>query len=444
MELKQIVFIPVFLMAVGGFAWTVSRLVQYFRLTKPEHRLDKIPERVWDTLYLGIGQVKILRFSVAGALHATIFWGFMVITFGTGEMAIDGIFGTERIFSFLGPIYDGLMIFGDVFAGLIIVAAVIFLGRRYITRPRRFTAPEMKPSSRQDATRVLVLTMLLMISLLAMNVGYLLEKGTAAEGIYPISSALSGLFSDMGADSIHLLHEAGWWVHILLVLLFLNFLPYSKHFHVMLSLPNVFFRNLENPGGLKNNAAITREVRTMLDPNSDPYASPAEGELAEAIGRFGVKDLQDLSWKTLMDAYTCTECGRCTSVCPANTTGKKLSPRKLFIDVRQRMKNIGPELVKNPEYSDGKSLFDFITPEEIWGCTTCGACIQECPVEISHVPLIVEMRQYLVMEESKAPAALSMMLSNIQNNGAPWAMSASSRFDWANDLDMPAHLVAKA
>jgi heterodisulfide reductase subunit C len=336
------------------------------------------------------------------------------------------------------------MIFGDVFAGLIIAAAVIFLVRRYITRPQRFTAPEMKPSSRKDATRVLVLTMLLMISLLAMNVGYLLEKGAAAEGIYPVSSALSGLFAGMGMDSIHLLHEAGWWVHILLVLLFLNFLPYSKHFHVMLSLPNVFFRNLRNPGGLKNNAAITREVKVMMDPNADPYAAPAEGGTVEAIGRFGVKDLQDLSWKTLMDAYTCTECGRCTSVCPANTTGKMLSPRKLYIDVRQRMKTIGPELVKNPEYSDGKSLFDFITPEEIWGCTTCGACMQECPVEISHVPLIVEMRQYLVMEESKAPAALSMMLSNIQNNGAPWAMSASSRFDWANDLEMPSHLVAKA
>lgn len=445
MTAKQVAFSVVFLIAVGFFIWTVSKLLKYFKLTKSENRLDQIPKRLINTLVLGIGQVKILRFSVAGALHATIFWGFMIITFGTAEMAVDGIAGTERIFSFLGPVYTSIVAVGDIFAGLIIIAAIIFLGRRYITKPARFNAPEMKPSSRTDATRVLVLTMLLMVSLVAMNIGYILEFGDAAEGFYPFSYAIKGLFAGMGPDAIHILHETGWWIHIGLVLLFLNFLPYSKHFHVMLSLPNVFFKNLEAPGKLKNNAVITKEVTAMMDPNIDPYAAPVEGAVAEEIGRFGVKDLKDLSWKTLMDAYTCTECGRCTSVCPANTTGKKLSPRKIFIDVRHRMKEMGPELVKNPEYSDARSLFDYITPEEIWGCTTCGACMQECPVEISHVPLIIEMRQYLVMEESKAPAAIGMMLTNIQNNGAPWAMSSSTRFDWAREIEMPGHLVgAKA
>ncbi len=442
MTLKQGIFIFVFLIAVGFFAWTVSKLLKYFKLTKSESRLDQIPKRLINTLVLGIGQVKMFRFSVAGGLHATIFWGFLVITFGTAEMAFDGILGTERLFSFLGPVYDGIMIFGDVFAGLIVAAAIIFLGRRYITKPKRFTAAEMKPSSRTDATRVLLLTMALMLSLLAMNIGYLLQAGPAAEGIYPVSSALKGLFAGMGPDAIHILHETGWWIHILLVLLFLNVLPYSKHFHVMLSLPNVFFRNLEAPGKINNNAVVTKEVRQMMDPNFDPYAAPVEGAPVEEVAQFGVKDLKDLSWKTLLDAYTCTECGRCSSVCPANTTGKKLSPRKIFIDVRHRMKVMGPELVKDPSYTDARSLFDYITPEEIWGCTTCGACMQECPVEISHVPLILEMRQYLVMNESKAPVAISMMLNNIQNNGAPWAMSASSRFDWAKEVEMPGHLVS--
>ncbi len=439
---KQVAFSIVFVIAVGFFLWTVAKLVKYFKLTKDENRLDQIPKRLINTLVLGIGQVKIFRYSVAGALHATIFWGFMIITFGTAEMAFDGLLGTERLFKFLGPVYTGIVALGDIFGGLIIVAAIVFLGRRYITIPKRFVAPEMKPSSRTDATQVLVLTMLLMVSLVAMNIGYILEKGDDAAGFYPFSYAVKGLFAGMGPDAIHILHESGWWIHIGLVLIFLNFLPYSKHFHVMLSLPNVFFRNLEAPGKLKNNAVVTKEVKQMMDPNFDPYAAPAEGAVVEEVAQFGVKDLKDLSWKTLLDAYTCTECGRCTSVCPANTTGKKLSPRKIFIDVRHRMKTQGPELVKNPEYADGKSLFDFITPEEIWGCTTCGACMQECPVEISHVPLIVEMRQYLVMNEAKMPAAIGMMITNIQNNGAPWAMSASTRFDWSQELEMPSHLRA--
>jgi heterodisulfide reductase subunit C len=440
---KQVVFIFVFLIAVAFFCWTVWKLIRYFKLTKPESRTDQIPKRLASLLVVGFAQSKILRFSIAGILHATIFWGFIVITFGTAEIALDGLFGTERIFGFLGPIYDVIMVSGEVFAALIIVAVIAFLGRRYITKPRRFVAPEMKPSSRNDATRVLLLTFLLMASLLAMNIGYVLENPNSTVGFFPVSEALKGLFAGMGETGIHILYETGWWTHILLVLVFLNVLPYSKHFHVMLSLPNVFLKNLEAPGKLKNNATITKEVKMMMDPNANPYAAPAEGEPVEEIGRFGVKDVKDLTWKTLLDAYTCTECGRCTSVCPANITGKKLSPRKLFIDVRHRMKDVGPELVQNAEFTDNKSLFDYITPEELWACTTCGACMQECPVEIAHVPLIVNMRQYLVMEEAKAPAAINMMLTNIQNNGAPWAMSASTRFDWANDVEMPGHLVAR-
>jgi len=432
MPAKQIAFIVTFLISTGLFAFTAIRILKIIGISQKQPvRTDKILHRSLHTLKVAIAQVKILRKPVAGTLHALTFWGFIVITAGTIEMMIDGIAGTERIFGFLGPAYSFMTASGEIFAALIILAGVIFLCRRYFTKPKRFTSPEMKPSSRTDATVIIMMILLLMFSLLGMNAAYL-EIATKVDGTFPVSQAIIAAGFQFG-DSKDLLHEVCWWIHIGLVLLFLNILPYSKHFHVILSVPNVFFRSLEPAGKLPLDMAVAKEVKQML---SDPYGAPPAAESASVPQRFGIRDVEDASWKNIVDSYTCTECGRCSSVCPANITGKKLSPRKLFIDLRQRVSKKGPMLIKNRSHDDGKRIFDWITPEELWACTTCGACMQECPVDIEHVPFIVSMRQYLVMEESAAPAALNSMFQNIENNGAPWAMSASSRFDWANGIEM--------
>jgi ferredoxin len=441
MELKQIIFIVMFLVAVGMFGYTAWRIWSYFKLTKKTARFDQIGKRTVHMLMVAFGQTKILRKATAGILHALVYWGFMVITVGTLEMVIDGFTGAHRSLGILGPVYDVVTASGDVFAAIILISCVMFLWRRYITKPKRFIAPEMKPKSRMDATVILSMIMMLMISLIGMNMAYVqhmrgVQEFYAAnnmgelkiEGIYPVSQALLSVIT-IPHSAVHLVHEINWWIHIFLVLAFLNILPLSKHFHVMLSIPNVFFHRLEPAGQLDSMPSITNEIKVMLGlPDApDPSTLPPPS-------RFGVKDVEDVTWKSLMDSYTCTECGRCTASCPANITGKKLSPRKIFIDLRARMSEKGPGLVKDAKFDDGKSLFDRITPEELWACTTCGACMAECPVDIEHVPLIVDLRRYLVMEESKAPAALNSMFTNIENNGAPWAMPASARFDWANEI----------
>lgn len=436
MTTKQIAFIIYTLLSLGFFGYTCYRLWQLFKLTKLDtNRFDQVGKRINHTLKIAIGQFKILRKPVAGTLHALVFWGFIVITIGTAEMIVDGIFGTERVLAFLGIGYDIITASGEIFAAIILVAGSIFLIRRYITKPKRFEAPEMKPKSRMDATVIIFLIFLLMFSLIGMNMAwYRLGEMFSVDvpGAFPVSAMLTGLISGMDLGTLHTFHEVNWWIHIALVLAFLNILPYSKHFHVLLSVPNVYFKNFSPAGRLSNMEAVMNEVKSFMDPSA---AAAPEADMGEPE-RFGIKDIEDISWKTLFDSYTCTECGRCTDVCPANITGKKLSPRKLFIDVRARMTKKGPEKVKNPEFDDGKSLLDYITPEELWGCTTCGACMQECPVEIEHVPLIVDMRRYLVLEESSAPMELMSMFQNIENNGAPWAMAASARFDWANELEM--------
>jgi heterodisulfide reductase subunit C len=276
-----------------------------------------------------------------------------------------------------------------------------------------------------------------MISLLGMNTGYVGNKlltGETVHGIFPVSSVLAGLFPGLSKESFKLQYEISWWTHILLIFLFANILPYSKHFHVFMSVPNVFLSRLDPLGKLPNMENVTREVRIMMDPNSALAAAPA-GIPPE---RFGVKDAEDVSWKNYLDSLSCTECGRCTSVCPANITGKKLSPRKVMMDLRARMKEKGPLMVKNGrDYTDNKSLLrDLISEEEIWACTTCNACAKECPININHPTLIVDMRRYLVMEEASAPGELKAVFSNIENNGAPWQYSAEDRLLWAKDLEI--------
>lgn len=431
MSIKSVIFLIALLLTTGIFAWTVRRLVAYFRLTRPAFKVDRIGERIKITLEVALGQSKIFRLPIAGLLHALVFWGFLVITVGSIEMVIDGLFGTHRALGSLGLLYDVITGSGDVFAYVVLFSILIFIIRRLFLHIRRFKGEEMKPVSKYDANLALSIIGLLMVSLIGMNIGYLGTGGT--EGVYPVSIALTPWFAQgMDAARMHLFHEINWWAHILLIFLFANILPYSKHFHVFMSMPNVFLSRLEPLGYLPNMENVMQEVRLMMDPSA-PVPEPT-GEVL----RFGVKDVEDSSWKNYADALTCTECGRCTAVCPANITGKRLSPRKIFIDLRARMKEKGPGLVREGRsFDDGKALLgDYISTEELWACTTCNACAQECPLNINHPTLILDMRRFLVMEEAAAPSGLNSMFTNIENNGAPWQYSPEDRLQWAENLTM--------
>ncbi len=396
-----------------------------------------IGKRINVMLSVAFGQTKIFRKPVIGFFHALVFWGFCVILLGSIEMVIDGLAGTEKVLKLLGPVYDIIMASGDIFALLVAISIVIFLSRRLFFHIRRFEGIEMKRLSHIDANIALSIILLLMLSLLSMNIGYIKYmsiNGGAIYGVYPVSAFIARLTSGNSSETFRLVYEGSWWTHILLIFLFANILPYSKHFHVFMSVPNVFLSRLDPLGKLPNMDSITREVKLMLDPAS-AFATTAADTPVE---RFGVKDAEDASWKNYFDSLACTQCGRCTSVCPANITGKKLSPRKIMMDLRARMKEKGPLMVKNGrDFNDNRSLLrDYISEEEIWACTTCNACAKECPININHPTLIVDLRRYLVMEEASAPGELKAVFSNIENNGAPWQYSAEDRLLWAKDLEM--------
>lgn len=439
MTTSQFVFTVLLVTSFFLFGYTFMKIMRVLMAAKKTDRFDKTGERFQTTLLVAFGQSKILRKPFAGLLHAIVWWGFLVITIGTIEMMIDGVAGTSRVLGALGAVYSIITASGELFAALILIAVLLFLGRRYITKPGRFTAPEMKPASKTDATIILVLIFALMVSLLLMNIGYI-NTNHPYEGAFPVSHALKPLFSGMNLYAFDAMEQFSWWIHITLVLVFLNILPYSKHFHVIMAVPNVFFSRLEPKAKLGTMESITKEVKSLLDPGADPYAAAADANAAPAE-KFGIKDVTDITWKHVMDAYTCTECGRCTEVCPANNTGKKLSPRKLFIDLRRRINETGADFIAKDttEKPHGSPLVsnDFISEEELWACTTCMACIQECPVNIDHVPFIIDMRRNLVMEESRVTPDLAVMFTNIENNGAPWAFSPEDRLSWAQGLDVP-------
>ncbi len=434
--LKQILFSMSLLLTIGVFTWSVFKYYKLFKLTKP-FPIGDIPKRIIMTLEVVIGQTKILRKPMIGLLHALVFWGFIVILFGSIEMVIDGIFATERVLGFLGGFYSFLFGSSDVMALFIALAMIVFLYRRIVLKVKRFDGIEMAHKSHIDANIALTIILLLMISLLGMNTFYVAEKivsGSDIVGIYPVSAYFAGFFLSMDYHSLHILHEVNWWAHILLIFFFANYLPYSKHFHVYMSAPNVFLSRLEPLGQLYNMESITTEVKLMMDPDA-AFADPPTEEEGD-IERFGVKDIEDITWKNYMDSLACTQCGRCTDVCPANQTGKLLSPRKIIMNVRARMEEKGPQMVKNgKDFDDSRSLLrDYISEEELWACTTCNACAQECPININHPSIIIDLRRYLVMEESAAPTELNTIFSNIENNGAPWQYSQDDRMNWAEDL----------
>ena len=437
--LPNIIFLVLLVVGVGFFVKNISKLKRNILLGKEASLVDDKPQRWKNMAKIALGQTKMVVRPIAGALHIIVYVGFVIINIEVLEIILDGLFGTHRIFAVLGRGYDFLIGSFEILALLVIVSVVVFWIRRNIIRLQRFLKPEMTGWPKKDGNLILYIEFVLMILFLTMNgADYQLQQMGAAHyveaGAFPVSSMLAPLLDGLSMSSLILVERIAWWLHIVGILFFLNYLYYSKHLHILLAFPNTYYGKLTPKGQFKNLQSVTDEVRLMMDPDADPYAAPAEDTLVP--DKFGASDVQDLSWIQLLNAYTCTECGRCTSECPANQTGKKLSPRKIMMDTRDRLEEVGKIIdVNNGEFKeDGKQLLnDYITPEELWACTSCNACVEACPVSIDPLSIIMDMRQYLVMEQSAAPTDLNNMMGNIENNGAPWPFNQMDRLNWSKE-----------
>ncbi|TWR27529.1 (Fe-S)-binding protein [Mucilaginibacter pallidiroseus] len=426
----QIVFIVILTAAVYLFGKNVAKVRRNILLGRDVDRSDN-PAKRWGIMArVALGQSKMVKRPVAAILHILVYVGFVIINIEVLEIMVDGIFGSHRVFAKpLGGFYSMLIGGFEVLALLVLAACVVFLVRRNVIKLKRFSGTEMTAWPKSDANYILITEILLMGAFLTMNASdyklQLLHFGHyATAGSFPIGAMIAPLLPN-STEALVITERVCWWFHIIGILAFLNYLPYSKHFHILLAFPNIYYSNLNKKGKFTNMDSVTGEVKAMLDPSFVPEGTE--------ISRFGAKDVTDLTWKNLMDAYTCTECGRCTSVCPANITGKLLSPRKIMMDTRDRLTEVGNDIDKHgKDYNDDKSLLDnYISREELWACTTCNACVEACPVNINPLEIITEMRRYVIMEESQAPASLNNMFGNMENNGAPWKYSQSDRLNWA-------------
>lgn len=435
--ISTILFLILLIGGFGFFGWNVLKVRSNIRLGRDIERTDNKKER-WKTMLLvAFGQKKMFTRPIPALLHFAIYAAFVITQIELIEIIVDGVFGTHRFFhESLGGFYTFIISFIEILSVLALIATIAFLSRRNLLKLPRLNMKEMNGWPKMDANMILFMELILVSCIFTMNgADEVMHKMATGESYgFSISSFMGPLFFDgMSMESLHTLERIGWWGHIFMVFAFLNYLPYSKHFHILLAFPNTYYSNLEKKGKFTNMESVTTEVKLMMDPTADPFAAPAEG--AAEPQRFGAKDVTDLTWKNLMDSYTCTECGRCTSSCPANVTGKLLSPRKIMMDTRDRLTEVGDNMRKHgKDYDDGKSLLgDYITEEELWACTSCNACVQECPVNIDPLSIIVDLRRYLVMEESKVPTELTGMLTNIENNGAPWQFSPTDRLKWADE-----------
>lgn len=430
--ISQLIFVIFLAIGIESFRRSVLKIKRNINIGRDEKINDQTKERWKQTFLVALGQSKMVRRPVAGFFHILIYAGFVLINIEVLEILIDGLLGTHRVFAEpLGGLYNTAIGFFEILAFGVLLACVVFLARRYITKVPRFTMREMKGWPTKDATIILVVEIVLMGALLLMNASeqVLQDRGAmASHGSFPVSSYLTPLFSGSSTFTLHVLERGFWWFHLVGILIFLNYLPFSKHWHIIMAFPNVYFSPLDPKGKFNNMDTVTTEVKLMMD----PAAPTPEGY--EPPAGFGAKDVNDLSWKNLMDAYTCTECGRCSSVCPANITGKLLSPRKVMMDTRDRVEEVGKAMDAsgNKEMpQDGKDLHSYISAEELWACTTCNACADACPVNINPVDIIVQMRQYQVMEKSAAPSELNGMFTNMENNGAPWQFNQNDKGQWA-------------
>ena len=436
--LPNILFLLALVLGTGLFARNIKRLMRNIRIGKEVETTGDTAQRWKNVIRIALGQSKMVVRPIAGLMHIIVYVGFVVINIEVLEIIIDGLLGTHRVFAFMGPVYNVLIGTFEILALLVLVAVVVFWVRRNIQRIKRFVMPEMKGWPKNDANYILYFEVVLMLLFLTMNAADLQLQNLGADhyqkaGAFPVSQYIVPLLESLTLDQLVLLERSAWWIHILGILVFLNYLYFSKHLHIILAFPNVYYGKLTEKGQFTNNAAVAKEVALMMDPNADPFAAPPEG--AEAPAKFGASDVMDLSRVQLLNAYTCTECGRCTSECPANQTGKKLSPRKIMMDTRDRLEEVGKIIDKKGKFEDdGKQLLDdYISREELWACTTCNACVEACPVSIDPLSIIMEMRQYLVMEQSAAPAELNVTMTNIENNGAPWPFNQMDRANWINE-----------
>lgn len=430
--IEIVVFSVLLVLGFGWFTMNILKVRHNILLGRDVKRSDNTSERWRTMLLVAFGQKKMFSRPIPALLHLALYVAFVITQIELIEIIADGITGNHRMFmDSLGDFYVFMISFIELLSVLAFVGTIAFLARRNMLKLPRLTMDELKGWPMKDANLILIMEIVLILCIFTMN-GADDAMQKESYGFLISSFVGANIFKGMNHDTLHLLENIGWWGHFLMVLTFMNYLPYSKHFHIFLAFPNTYYSNLDKKGKFTNMESVTAEVKLMLDPNADPYAAPTS-EVAPT--RFGAKDVTDLTWKNLLDAYTCTECGRCTSSCPANITGKKLSPRKIMMDTRDRLVEIGELKRKHgKDYEDGKSLLgDFISEEEIWACTSCNACVQECPVNIDPLSIIVDLRRYLVMEESKMPTELTGMLTNIENNGAPWQFSPSDRLNWANE-----------
>lgn len=437
--IPNIVFVVLLCIGGGFFIYNCKKLIRNIRLGKPINVQDNKKQRLKNMLRIALGQRKMTVRPIAAILHIIVYVGFFIINIELLEIVIDGIVGTHRIFAVLGTFYNIVIGSFEVLALLVIVAIITFWVRRNLLKLSRFQKTELKGSAKKDANIILyaettiMLLFLLMnaadAQLQALNVPHYLQAG-----YFPISKILIPLIESFSVGTLIIIERTCWWLHIIGILCFLNYLYYSKHLHILLAFPNTYFASLRPMGAFKVNEAITNEVKLMLNPEADPFTTTTES--ATPPEKFGIQDVTDLTWVQLLSAYTCTECGRCTDECPANLTGKKLSPRAIMMKTRDRIEEVGRNIDrhKGKFEPDGKTLLgDYITAEELWACTTCNACVEACPVSINPLEIIMDMRQYVVMEQSGAPNELNMMMNNIENNGAPWAYSQADRLQWADN-----------
>ncbi len=433
--LQQIAFVLLAAAAIGFFSFKVKEIRRNILLGKDEPYNDNPGARWNNLLLLAFGQKKMFKNPLVAIMHFVIYAGFIIINLEVLEIVLDGIFGTHRLFApILGGLYNFLINSFELLALGVLIVCVVFLIRRNILKIRRFISRDLDGWPRSDANYILVTEIILMSLFLIMNaadttlqergVGHFAENLT---GDFVISGMLKPVLAGMSDSSLVALERGAWWLHIIGIFAFLNYLPWSKHLHILLAFPNAYYARLEPQGKMKNMPAIQNEVLYAMQPELVPAESVGEAS-------FGAKDVQDLSWRNLLDAYSCTECGRCSEACPANITGKLLSPRKIMMDTRDRLVEVGNNIRANGSFQpDGKTLLhNYITTEELRACTTCNACVEACPVSISPLEIILELRRSLVMEESNAPQEWNAMFSNVENNFAPWKFSPDDRDAWMN------------
>ena len=434
--ISNVLFGVLLIVGIGFFVNNIQKLFRNIKLGKSIDRNDNKLQRLKNMTMIALGQSKMVKRPFSGFLHIIVYVGFVIINIEVLEIVVDGLLGTHRVFQpYLGDQFYGFLIaVFEVLAALVFIAVVLFWLRRNLSNIKRFLSKEMTGWPKRDGNLILYFEMVLMTLFIIMNATDTAFQEAGVGNV--ISQLVAPIFEGYTPETIHTIERTAWWIHIIGILVFLNYLFYSKHLHILLAFPNTYFGNLKPKGQFPNSEAVTKEVQLMMDPSADPYAMPEEGAEEDVPEKFGASDVADLSWVQLLNAYTCTECGRCTSACPASLTGKELSPRNIMMKTRDRLEEVGRNIDKNKGTfkDDGKQLLnDYISPEELWACTSCNACVEECPVSIDPLSIIMDMRKYLVMEQSAAPQELNMMMTNVENNGAPWQYNQQDRLNWTNE-----------